>query len=205
MRILLTRHGLTDWNKDHIFQGSTDRDLSPEGLAQAVKLSMRVMSWGAEAVYTSPLKRAFVTAQEIAGSQGLTPIILPELEEIHFGDWEGKSIPQLKAEKPDEFLRWEEDPFFNCPPNAEQWPELVIRLEAAIQTITSGSYERVIAVTHGGIIRAMLSIMLDLTPSSVWRMEISNCSLTCVDCDEWGRFRLVFLNDASHIKDWESE
>ncbi|MBR1437989.1 MAG: histidine phosphatase family protein, partial [Synergistaceae bacterium] len=48
MRILLTRHGLTDWNKDHIFQGSTDRDLSPEGLAQAVKLSMRVMSWGAE-------------------------------------------------------------------------------------------------------------------------------------------------------------
>ena len=127
-RIILARHGQTEWNKSFRFQGRTNVQLTDEGKRQAHSLAERLKSWPPDVIYTSPLDRAKFTAQVIASVFGMTPVILPELEEINFGMWEGESLISLEHEKPEAYNRWRSDPFFNPPEGAETWPEIEARL-----------------------------------------------------------------------------
>lgn len=200
MKLLLARHGITDWNKSARFQGRTDRDLSEDGVNQAECLARRLKDFRIDVIYTSPLKRAFYTADEIAKPHGLSPVILPELEEINFGSWEGLSLKSLDEKHHEAFRRWKSDPFFNPPENAETWPQLNERITRAVNIMTTSGHENVIAVTHGGIIRAILAIVLGLSPHSVWNIEVFNCSLSCIDINT-SQSTLLFSNDTHHLPD----
>ena len=200
MKILLVRHGITDWNKLGKFQGRTDSDLSPEGYQQALNVAQRLTALAAPLIiFSSPLKRAHLTALKIAQPHNLTPVILPELIEINFGNWEGQSLKMLEAERPLDFKRWKSDPFFNPPDGAETWHEITARLEHAINIIKSSGCERVIAVTHGGIIRAIFAILLGLSPHAVWNIEVFNCSLSCIEINPHNEPSLLFSNDCCHL------
>lgn len=200
MRIILVRHGITEWNKQRRFQGRTDSELSAEGTEQAVKVSRRLATVKSpEIIYTSPLKRAYNTAVEIGKPHKLTPVILPELEEINFGTWEGKSLGNLEAEMGEDFRRWKSDPFFNPPEGAETWPELEGRITFAVEVMKSSGCERVIAVTHGGIIRAIFAVVLGLSPHSVWNIEVFNCSISCIEFSGQNTVSLLYSNDSTHI------
>ena len=90
MRVLLARHGQTDWNAAGKIQGVSDVPLNERGRAQAAALAGRVLDAGAiSAVYTSPLKRPRETAEIIGRRLGLVPVPVAALPELHFGDWEG--------------------------------------------------------------------------------------------------------------------
>ena len=86
-RVIFARHGQTEWNLQVRFQGKTDVQLTDTGKQQAHALAERLSSWPLEAVYTSPLSRALYTADAVAQRHNLTPIILPELQEINFASW----------------------------------------------------------------------------------------------------------------------
>ena len=88
-RIVLVRHGQTDWNLRYCFQGQTDVPLNAEGLAQAERLAERFAQWPAEVVYSSPLQRALSTAQALAKPRGLCTVVLEGLKEINFGTTSG--------------------------------------------------------------------------------------------------------------------
>ena len=98
-RIILARHGQTEWNLQIRFQGRTNIQLTETGKKQAHSLAERLSSWPAEIIYTSPLDRARYTASAISERHNLTPIVLPEIEEINFGQWEGQSINSLEREQ----------------------------------------------------------------------------------------------------------
>ena len=90
MRVLLARHGQTDWNAAGKIQGVSDVPLNERGREQAAALAGRVLDAGAiSAVYTSPLKRARETAEIIGRRLGLEPVPVGALTELNFGDWEG--------------------------------------------------------------------------------------------------------------------
>ncbi|MBQ7559806.1 MAG: histidine phosphatase family protein [Synergistaceae bacterium] len=198
-RIILARHGQTEWNMQYRFQGRTNTKLTEEGKRQAHALAARLSSWPPEIIYTSPLDRAYYTASAIAEYHNLTPVILPELEEINFAAWEGESIPQLQKEQSSTFSRWRSDPFFYPPDGAETWEKLYVRLSIAVKTFLQGSYKRIVVVSHGGVMRALYAVFLGLNPHKVWNMDVSNCAMSGVEMRH-GRPCLVFANDDLHVR-----
>lgn len=139
------------------------------------------------------------TAQAIADRHGISPIALPELQEIDFASWEGCSIPELDSQHHEAFSLWRADPFFNPPPGAETWEHLHTRLTRAVKVILDGTYTRIAVISHGGIMRALYAVFLGLNPHKVWNMEVSNCAMSGVEMRR-GRPCLVFANDDMHIR-----
>ncbi|MBQ7196985.1 MAG: histidine phosphatase family protein [Synergistaceae bacterium] len=198
-RIILARHGQTEWNIQYRFQGRTNVKLTDTGKRQAHALAARLSSWPVEIVYTSPLDRAFYTASAIAERHNLTPVILPELEEINFASWEGESIPNLEHEQHSIYSLWRSDPFFYPPEGAETWEKLYVRMSHAVKTFLAGDYKKIVVVSHGGIMRALYAVFVGLNPHKVWNMEVSNCSMSGIEMRR-GRPCLIFTNDDLHVR-----
>lgn len=198
-RVILARHGQTEWNKEFRFQGRTNVQLTEEGKRQAHALAERLSSWPPDVIYTSPLDRALYTAQAIADRHNMKPVILDELEEINFALWEGESIAGLEREQHEIFSHWREDPFFNPPEGAETWDTLSERLTRAVNKMLAGEHKRIIAVSHGGIMRALYAVFTGLNPHKTWNMDVSNCSISGVEMRN-GRACLAFTNDDLHIR-----
>ena len=154
--LLLVRHGETDWNRDERFQGQANPPLNQTGRAQAVTLSVALAATPLGAVYTSPLERAFVTAEIIAAPHGLEPVTVAELREMYDGSWEGLTRAEVEARFPDQYARWLEHR--RGPDDGESYEELGRRVVPALLEIggahTNG---RVLVVTHAGPIRAALA------------------------------------------------
>ena len=204
-RILLARHGQTEWNKEFKFQGKTNVQLTETGKLQAKALAQRLSSWPFEIIYSSPLDRALFTAHTIAelSFSKADVIALPELQEINFGTWEGHSIEALQTEQRELFSKWRADPFFNMPPGAETWEKLFARLTRAVKIILDGSQKNIVVVSHGGIMRALYAVLLGFNPHKVWNNEISNCAMSGVEMRS-GRPWLIFSNDDLHIRAGEA-
>ncbi len=198
-RIVLVRHGQTDWNQKYRFQGRTDIPLNDEGTAQAECLARRLASWPVEVVYSSPLRRALSTARALAAPHGLFPVVLEGLVEVNFGVWEGRSVLGMEGEEKLAFQAWLRDPFFNMPPGAETWESIRDRVAKAVDAILDGPQERIAVVSHGGIVRALYAVLVGLDPHSVWRLGVSNCSVSGVEVRE-GEAALVFSNDDLHLR-----
>ena len=194
-KLLLIRHGKTDWNIEVRFQGLTDIPLNDYGHQQAAKTAARLKNWREAKVYSSPLKRAMQTAEAIAGS----PVIpLDGLTEISFGDWEGAHVSEIRKKDKKALDDWHRDGFFSIPPNAEPWEQIYKRVSEAVDVCIAGEDERIIIVAHGGILRAAMVHLAKLDPHSVWRLAVYNCSITGIDICR-GVNNLVFLNDTLHL------
>ncbi len=95
-RLILVRHGATDWNRDGRYQGHSDTPLNAEGMAQAQRLVDLLRSDGISQVVSSDLRRASVTAQILAEGLRLAPPRLdPRLREIDLGEWEGRLATEI--------------------------------------------------------------------------------------------------------------
>ena len=197
--ILLVRHGRTDWNDVHRFQGRTDIPLNAAGLAQSEKVATRIEGWQADVVYTSPLTRARQTADVIAARLKKNPIVIEELTEVDFGSWEGAYFRTLLEKKDESLLKWIADPFSNAPPGAEEWDSIRQRAERVVNSVLDSGHKHVVIVSHGGIIRALLVVFLNFDPHTVWKIKSSNCSLTGIEVREH-ETSLAFANDDLHLK-----
>ena len=200
LKILLVRHGRTEWNDVHRFQGRTDIPLNEAGLAQAEKTARRIEGWPADAVYTSPLTRARQTAEIIAARYKRPPIVLDDLTEVDFGSWEGFHFRQLLEKKDDALLKWISDPFFHMPLGAENWDSIIERSERVADTVLNSGHKHVVVVSHGGMMRGLLVAFLGVDPHTVWKIKSSNCSLTGIEVREHETL-LAFANDALHLKE----
>ncbi len=193
-KILLLRHGETDWNIQRRFQGSRDTPLNGNGERQAREVSPRVRRWRPERVLSSPLRRALETALIATGLPRESVRIVPELREINFGAWEGQTAARLR-ENDELFRRWVHRPFGVAPSGGETEAEILGRARAVLALLESCPEERVLVVSHGGTLRALLSAALEVPLQSVWKFfRLSNCSLTGLERDG-GTFVLAFYND----------
>ena len=111
-KLILVRHGETEWNSAFRFQGQTDVPLGEEGRRQAVLLADRLGAVEFDRVYSSPLSRAFETASIIRkrSSFPMDIVTRPELSEMCFGTWEGLTLSEIQKNDPPLFLSWREDP-----------------------------------------------------------------------------------------------
>jgi alpha-ribazole phosphatase/probable phosphoglycerate mutase len=195
-KILLIRHGKTDWNAEVRFQGSTDIPLNDNGYQQALKTAARLKSWHGVPIYSSPLKRAMQTAEVISAGTPIVP--LDGLTEIFFGEWEGAQVSDIRKKDKIALDAWHRDGFFSLPKNAETWEQIYDRVTQAVKICLLHEDERIIIVAHGGILRAIMISLLQLDPHSAWRLAVHNCSISGIDICR-GVNNLVFLNDTLHL------
>jgi broad specificity phosphatase PhoE len=152
--ILLARHGETDWNREDRFQGWADPPLNATGCAQAVDLSVELMAEELAAVYSSPLRRAYETAEIVAASRGLEPVTVDELREVDVGSWSGLRRAEIEQRFPEQYARWlDYGQGWEDGETYEEMAERVVR--AVLELAAAKDGERILAVTHGGPMRAV--------------------------------------------------
>ena len=152
-RILLARHGETDWNRIGRWQGHADPPLNETGRRQAAELAEQLVGDGVAAVYASDLQRASETAQVVGDRLGLAVAQDPGLREIDVGSWSGLTRAEVQECYPDGFARWLEGEIGH---DGETREELTERVVAAVERIADAHPDQtVLVVTHGGAIRAL--------------------------------------------------
>ena len=119
MRLILIRHGETEWNVSGRYQGQTDIPLSDRGRAQAEALGRRFASIPVDAVYSSPLQRAYDTAAAIARVKGLPIQKADGLKELDFGEWDGNTKEVNEEKFGEAFTRYRIEPFHYPMPEKE--------------------------------------------------------------------------------------
>ncbi len=134
------------------------------------------------------LKRTRLTAEAIwsgvpdAPARSAAPLVEPDLAEQHFGDWQGLSVEQVERERGNAWHRFWLAPAHEAAPNGESFVQVMERTAAAVQRLSAAHAGRdIVAVTHGGTIRAALALALGLEPERALAFSIENCSLTRID------------------------
>ncbi len=158
MKLLLARHGETDWNAAGKIQGQTDIPLNDRGREQAMALGRRLLEEGVSlrALYTSPQKRAFETARIAGAPQGLTPQPLEALREINLGLWEGHSWEEVAARWPEEYAAYDRDRMNVSPTEGESYRQMLRRVVPALKDIERRGEGTALVVAHSAVIRGVL-------------------------------------------------
>ncbi len=183
------RHGQTDWNLEHRIQGSTDIPLNETGLAQATHTRDALANAHFDAVASSHLQRASVTATTIAGDRTLPIVVDRRLTERSFAHVEGWKVADVKAAFPS----------FDDIAGVEPWSAVTARMLEGLLALAD-AYEggRVLVVTHGSAIRAFVASVQGIGPRDV--QSLWNCSISQVR-HERGTWVLDAFNDNSHLPD----
>jgi len=154
--LFVARHGQTDWNFEHRWQGHADPPLNSAGREQAASLAESLVGRGIEAVVSSDLRRAVETAEIAAVRLGLSVELDARLREVDVGEWSGLTSAEVQARYPDGYRRrlagrtgWE---------HGEEIGAMAERVVAALLDVAERHHGRgVLVVTHGGPIRAVLA------------------------------------------------
>lgn len=177
--MLLIRHGETDWNNKLIFQGHSDKELNETGLINARKTAEILKNYRFDYIYCSDLKRAKQTAQLIANKMNKSILETKEIREIFFGEWEGLNFKKIEKNYPDEFQAWKNDPLKNNPPEGEKIEQFNRRVNGFFdKLIKNHRGEKIIVVTHGGVIKSYLTEILAVSKNRYWQFQIDNNSIT---------------------------
>jgi broad specificity phosphatase PhoE len=149
-RLVLLRHGATDWNRDGRYQGQADPPLNAEGWEQARRVAERLDSHRFEAIYSSDLQRAEATARMISSRNGTLLSIDSRLREIHLGEWEGMLASDIQRQYPEAWAAREGDPVGFRVPGGETVCEVAARMSAAVDDIAARHPQGlVLLVSHG--------------------------------------------------------
>ncbi len=195
--LFLLRHAEVESPYQRVFGGSRiDMDLSPRGHEQAAALARYVRRHPFHAVYASPMKRVQQTLAPIAPDLAVTPVIRAELREMDFGDWTGLSWDEVFAKYRIPAFQWLEQLEAAGIPNAECRSSFAARIETCVRQILAAHHGQQVAIfCHGGVIRMILSLLLDLPLSKMAHFDIDYASITRVDI-EVGKIEVQFLNHA---------
>lgn len=197
MKFYLIRHGQTDWNIEGKIQGKTDIPLNSEGLYQAERLAEGMKERRITAIFSSPLLRAFQTAELLSQEKNLPVTVLPELREVDFGLWEGKGWDEVDALYHEDFRNWEEYPGEYMPTGGESRESCSERCRKAVDLMAGEEAAAVVA--HGGILAHVVRYLLRKQDGEK-EIIVKNASISVIEYDPvLGTGELLFLNDTDHL------
>ncbi|KGN02805.1 phosphoglycerate mutase [Clostridium novyi A str. 4570] len=203
--IYLTRHGQTEWNLNKRLQGWKNSPLTELGIYQAKALSERLKDTEIDVIYSSPIERAYKTAEIIKGNKDIEIIKHDGLKEFNYGDWEGLTIDEI--EKNPMYTK-ELDNLFNSPREykpfgGETYDDLIKRIDITMNEILGKNKDKkILIVTHGMTLKMLLHYFNEnMTLDDIVKLPVmGQTSLTKIDVVD-GKYNLVFQNDTSHYDD----
>jgi len=186
-RIVLWRHGQTDWNIQNRFQGHSDIPLNETGFAQARMAAPLLMGLRPEKIVSSDLIRTQQTASALAEISKLPIHTDADLRETNGGKWEGRTGEENRADDFDRFVNWLDGNDEPAGETGERRSEIATRAVSAIERALTDEISTLVVVTHGGTTRIVIGKLLGL-PMNQWSTigGLSNASWSIL---ERGRHR----------------
>ncbi len=202
-RLILVRHGETDWNLEGRYQGQADVPLNERGREQAKLLAVRLRGERIEAIYASDLSRAYETAKITAEALGQEVKSLESLREVDTGVWTGLTFKEVESRYPEHLREWRADPLGVKRLEGESYRALFERTRAAIREIVEAHpAQTVLIVGHGGNIKCIvldaLRVKADRAIEIASRFAADNASLHILHYDGDGVL-IETLNDTCHL------
>jgi len=201
--IYFVRHGETILTPTRKFSGTgaLDPELMQEGLDQAELVAEEAVKLGAEILIASPLKRTRQTAEAIARTTGLEIIFDESWFELSFGDWDGKSIEEVKEEDPDAYQAWLNSTGY-APGGGESYDEASVRIEEALEKLVA-QYpgKKIIVVTHNGVIKTAIKLAMGAPAEAVFHVDATPCSISSISIWPSDGLRAVrSVNERGHLR-----
>jgi broad specificity phosphatase PhoE len=226
-RLILVRHGVTEWNEGGRFQGHQDVPLAEMGRRQAERVAWRLRRERIANAFSSDLQRARETAQIVLRGRD-TPLVCTDgLREMSFGAWEGLRADEISQKYPEDWAQWVLDAASGLPSGGGEslamlQERIVAFYRTAVETTegntsqpawfssrTSGrpspeQRRTILMVSHGGVIRVLLAHLLEMPLGSYWRFSIRPASVSIFDLYPQGAIADV-IGETAHLADLRTQ
>ncbi|MEH1838362.1 MAG: histidine phosphatase family protein [Nostoc sp.] len=186
IRLLLVRHGETDWNRQTRFQGQIDVPLNDNGRQQSQKAAEFLQKVAIDNACSSPMLRPKETAEIILKQHPNVKLDLQDgLREISHGLWEGKLETEIEQEFPGELQRWRLVPAQVQMPEGENlqevWERSVTAWQSILQTASTNQFKTVLVVAHDATNKTLLCHVLGLSLENFWNFRQGNGAVSVID------------------------
>lgn len=200
-RVILVRHCEAFGNYMRVFQGHTDCDISENGQRQLDRLAERFRNISYDVIYSSPLKRALMTAGGVNRYHGLPIHTHSGLIEINGGDWEEEKWDDLPLKYKEAYEHWSAKPWLFSAPHGESMGQVFDRMRETVLSLVKQHEGTTLAVvSHGCAIRNFLCFALGKSLEQIGDVAwCDNTAVSIVDFDEQMVPSVIVMNDASHL------
>jgi alpha-ribazole phosphatase/probable phosphoglycerate mutase len=195
LNVYFLRHGQTPYNADsNRYCGRTDAPLTEKGIRQAMEVRDQLKNISLDAVYASPLQRAYDTAKIAGGGREVRRD--DRLIEVDFGAWEGKTREEFVAEDPSLWHQWDLDPMHaRAGGTGETAAEVIFRVDDLFREVGQRhAGGNILVAAHNGVNRLYLAWKLGMPVKYYRRIVQDNASITLFSLDEAGELTLKLLN-----------
>jgi probable phosphoglycerate mutase len=201
--LVLLRHGETSMSIERRFSGPSDPEMTERGILQAKAAAEQLKLMSAtlpiSAIYSSPMRRARVTADVAAGALGVPVVCDDRLRETDFGDWDGYTLAEAREKWPDQVDAWLASPKV-APPHGESLEATYARVrEARADIVAKHAGSAVLVVSHVTPIKSLLRLALDAGPNVVFRIHLDLGSITVIDWYADGPGVVRLMNATDHL------
>ncbi|WP_163879055.1 histidine phosphatase family protein [Paenibacillus favisporus] len=200
--LFLVRHGQTEWNVQHRFQGHQDSPLTNLGVKQALWLGESIQNAHVDIIYSSSSKRARRTAELIKGSREISIIESDMLREINLGIWEGRNQQEVKELYPEKFYDfWNNPEVFNVQ-GSESFKDVSERVISKLnQIIDKNRGKSILIVTHTVVVKLIMAYFEERLMKDLWNPPyIHPACLSKVEVMN-NKFEIILHGDISHFKE----
>ncbi len=198
--VYLVRHGQTAWNKEEIFRGRTDVPLDETGQKQAALTGQYFSEMEIHAIYSSPLARAWETAQAIARFSNLKVEPLEAMIDMSFGNWEGHAHQEIRKIDTETYRQWVESPHLARLPGGESLDDVRTRSMAALEELLrKHPGKNLVVVSHRVICKVLICGILGLDNSHFWQISQDATAINLIQHRN-GKYILSLMNETCHLK-----
>jgi broad specificity phosphatase PhoE len=196
MKLILVRHGETEWNVKHRIQGESDISLNKKGRKQAKRVGLLLKKEPVDIIYCSPARRARQTAAEIRRFHRVPVIYSSLIKERNFGKFEGMHRDEFRKIREESGL----PAYLYRPPGGENYADVQKRVKKVLSTIMKkhGSHT-LVAVSHGGVIRTLVTVLAKKPLASVYDLEYHNASVSIIELRPGSHPKVHYLNSTEHL------
>lgn len=203
--IYLIRHGESKGNREGLFRGRHDFPLTDVGKEQARSLEKELREIGFNAVYSSPLRRALATAQELCANRRIEPIVEDGFHNISLGEWEGRPKTEIAKRFPASFKLWRSNPEKLKMKGVETLAQVQKRAVKTLALLTEElAGGRFAVVTHRAVIKPLIAGILGIAEPYFWKLHPDTAAYSIIEHTQRG-FALTLFNQTRHLKEFIRE
>lgn len=193
MRLWLVRHGETEANVAGLYSGHAPTSLTTRGITQAETLAGLLRNVPFDHILCSELERARHTTQLVLAGRDVPQRIMPELNEMFFGDWEMRHHRDLAREDAENYALWCNDWQNATPTNGEGFQAFSQRVEHFIAQLTAyKDVQNILVVSHQGVLSVLIARLLSMPASSMWHFRVEQGCWSAIDfCDDFAVLKVL--------------
>lgn len=180
MNIYFIRHGETEENAKKTYYGGLDAGLSPKGINQCINARKYILNIEFQKVYISESCRTRQSAEILLKDVSEEFIMDKRINELSFGDFEGKTYEEIIRLYPEEEKQWRQDWKEFCPPSGESYREFYERVKDFMVSLEALNEENILVITHGGVIRAAYTYIMGGDLDIYWKFASKNCDISLI-------------------------